>query len=271
MKIVTPKSNHNGAVPPNPPPVNNSGHGNDEEIDQLLQYDEVDALPKNLRYSNFDLICTFISTITYVFDLVMDIIVAIYFYHLGVNHGIYHYWYFGLTITFILLPSLTMTGFSFRWYLIDADNDQLPAVPMWRWVLRLIMLMLQISPILRYFDSMRNGLISRYYGHKASQKDIGLEKQKEYRAKQLKYYTFMVYEDADATLLRLFECFMESAPQLVLQIYILIRDPHAIQINEMENKSPVDPIIKITILVVSVISSLISLAWSLVVYHRSLR
>jgi hypothetical protein len=34
----------------------------------------------------------------------------------------------------------------------------------------------------------------------------------------------MVYEDADATLLRLFECFMESAPQLVLQIYILLRD-----------------------------------------------
>ena len=37
----------------------------------------------------------------------------------------------------------------------------------------------------------------------------------------------MVYEDADATLLRLFESFMESAPQLVLQIYILIKDPHA--------------------------------------------
>jgi len=33
----------------------------------------------------------------------------------------------------------------------------------------------------------------------------------------------MIYEDADATLLRLFECFMESAPQLVLQIYILIK------------------------------------------------
>ena len=40
----------------------------------------------------------------------------------------------------------------------------------------------------------------------------------------------MVYEDADATLLRLFECFMESAPQLVLQIYILIRDPQAAKV-----------------------------------------
>ena len=42
----------------------------------------------------------------------------------------------------------------------------------------------------------------------------------------------MVYEDADATLLRLFESFMESAPQLVLQIYILIKDPHANRDND---------------------------------------
>ena len=40
-------------------------------------------------------------------------------------------------------------------------------------------------------------------------------------------YTLMVYEDADATLLRLYESFMESAPQLVLQIYILLKDPQA--------------------------------------------
>ena len=36
------------------------------------------------------------------------------------------------------------------------------------------------------------------------------------------YYARMAYEDADATFLRLFECFMESAPQLVLQLYIIM-------------------------------------------------
>lgn len=123
------------------------------EVDSLLSIDETDSLPKKLNYTCFDLFCTLVSILTYVADLVMDIVVAVYFYHLGVNHGIYHYWYFGLTVTFILLPSLTMTGFSFRWYLQDADDAQLPPVPLWRWILRLIVLMLQIAPVLRYFLS----------------------------------------------------------------------------------------------------------------------
>lgn len=238
--------------------------------------DEVDALPKELRYSNFDLLCTVISILTYLFDLAMDVTVALYFYHLGVSHGVYHYWYFGLTITFILLPSLTMTGFSLRWYLMDADNLQLPPVPMWRWLVRLVVLMLQFAPVLRYIDSMRYGLKSRWAGIAERKLDPNSAERRKALQKRITYYTLMVYEDADATLLRLFECFMESAPQLVLQIYILIKDPHASKLLDKDSKLvdgdiDTDVIVKSTILVVSVISSLVSLAWSLVVYHRSLR
>ena len=32
--------------------------------------DEIDALPPHLRYNNFDLSCTIISILTYIFDLV---------------------------------------------------------------------------------------------------------------------------------------------------------------------------------------------------------
>ena len=84
----------------------------------------------------------------------MDCVVAYHFFHLAVTHGVYHYWYFGLTVTFVLLPSLTMTGFSLRWYLQDAENAELPEVPTWRWILRILMLLLQVCIILTYFLSV---------------------------------------------------------------------------------------------------------------------
>ena len=71
--------------------------------------------------------------------------------------------------------------------------------------------------ILRYIDSLIYGIKSR---RAAATND---------KAAQIKYYTFMVNEDADATLLRLFEGFMESAPQVTLQLYILI---HHLNLND---------------------------------------
>jgi len=257
----------------------------DAETDRTkLSIDETDALPTSLRYNALDFLCTTISVLTYVVDVVFDCIVAYYFYHLAVDHGIYHYWYFGLTVFFIVMPSLTMTGFSLRWYLMDNDNAQLPKVGMVRWVLRLLVLLLQIAPILRYIDSMRYGILSKCARTREMNATTEEEKARWHR-ERVKWYTLMVYEDADATLLRLYESFMESAPQLVLQIYILLKDPHASRIypykppvegmdvdhTEDVLEPGVNPVLKLSILVLSVTSSLISLAWSLVVYHRSLR
>ena len=121
-------------------------------------------------------------------------------------------------------------------------------------------------------DSIRYGLQSR----KARRLQINAQSAEERqvaRQDSIKYYTLMAYEESDAALLRLFECFMESAPQLVLQIYILLKDPHAVQLNEKKivEDEWVDPILKTSILCASVLASLISLAWALVVYHKSLR
>ncbi len=139
---------------------------------------------------------------------------------------------------------------------------------------------------------MRYGIQSRLQGVKERNAQDPIEK-KRARERRIKFYTLMVYEDADATLLRLFECFMESAPQLILQvrslividvlstltltlllqIYILIKDPGSLKLNDekMADNATVDIVLKDVILIISVVSSLFSLAWSLVVYHRSLR
>lgn len=40
-----------------------------------------------------------------------------------------------------------------------------------------------------------------------------------------KHYKQMIKEDRDASLLRMFDAFVESAPQLIIQIYLAIHDP----------------------------------------------
>jgi hypothetical protein len=49
--------------------VPGSGCPAKDESDAFL-CDETDALPHDLRYSNFDFLCTIISILTYIFDLV---------------------------------------------------------------------------------------------------------------------------------------------------------------------------------------------------------
>ena len=47
---------------------------------------------------------------------------------------------------------------------MDGDNEHLPKVPLWRWIIRLLALILQLAPVLRYVDSIRYGLLSRKAG-----------------------------------------------------------------------------------------------------------
>ena len=156
---------------------------------------------------------------------------------------------------------------------MDSDNADLPHVSLWRWLLRLVILLLQLAPILRYIDSIRLSVLNRLAMRRAHRADTP-EERRHYVELSRSYFVLMIYEDSDATLLRLFEGFMESAPQLVLQLYILLADKKVVR-GEVEtiemNFTGDGQILSVTLIVLSIVSSLVSLAWSLVVYHRSLR
>ena len=62
----------------------------------------------------------------------------------------------------------------------------------------------------RYVDAIANGVMSQKVG-----KDKPHQKQQ--------WFTLMLYEEVDAGMLRLFECFLEAGPQLILQLYIMMR------------------------------------------------
>ena len=93
-------------------------------------------------YTNRDMLLTIYSIISYLFDVGSDIFVAWTYYH-GDD-----WWWFGLTVAFIVVPSVTMTFFSLAWYLQDKDNSRNMLHPL-QWASRAVFLFLQLGPILR--------------------------------------------------------------------------------------------------------------------------
>ncbi|XP_030628342.1 XK-related protein 6b [Chanos chanos] len=170
------------------------------------------------------------------------------------------YLWFGLTLSFVLVPSVLVQILSFRWFVQDYTGGGLGTVEglssrrattrlgtsvhgrgkccrVSVWIWQTIIHILQMGQVWRYIRTMYLGIQSR--------------RRKE---NQRRFYWAMMYEYADVNMLRLLETFLESAPQLVLQLCIMI------QKNRAE-----------TLQCVSAAASLLSLSWVLASYHKLLR
>ncbi|XP_015783406.1 XK-related protein 6 [Tetranychus urticae] len=199
-------------------------------------HDKVDALPAYMKITWLHAFLPFISLSIYVYDIGYNIAVAVFHYS---NKD---YWYFGLTLTFILIPTLVMTGISWRWYVLDARKQEIVQYKN----LKLIFILQRLGLFSRYLESI---FLTIYF---IIAKDTSEKKE---------CYTFVVYADTIANKLRFFGCLMGSAPQLVLQIYILA----------LQNPLYGDNRFMLFTQINSCLASLVSLSWSLVSYQRSLR
>ncbi|KAG0722037.1 XK-related protein 6 [Chionoecetes opilio] len=213
--------------------------------------DEVDYPPNDYIYLCRDVGFVVFGVVTLLLDWGLDMATA------------YNHWHhedlawFILTVVFMSVSSLVMMGVSLYWYIKDTANEAVlgeaaPRVSRCKWVVRLTLLLCQLGPLQRYYDTLRYGWKSRKYWKRGDTQ------------KQRQYYTWMLYEDGDSVFLRMFECFMESAPQLVLQLYILT------QISEAEDPSKYGKIWRYTISFGSV-TSLVSLAWGVMAFARGTR
>ncbi|XP_007932724.1 XK-related protein 7 [Orycteropus afer afer] len=205
--------------------------------------------------------------------------------------------YFGLTLLFVLLPSLVVQLLSFRWFVYDYTEPEGAPGPVVStkdssvggsvfstkdssgafrtkegspevgpqpapssassfrrrccrlcvWLLQTVVHLLQLGQVWRYLRALYLGLQSRWRGERL----------------QRHFYWRMLFESADVSMLRLLETFLRSAPQLVLQLSLLL---HRSDSDSDNNTNAFQQLP-----VISTFASLLSLAWTLASYQKVLR
>ncbi|GFT92068.1 XK-related protein 6 [Nephila pilipes] len=136
-----------------------------------------------------------------------------------------HFIWFTLTMSLVCLPSLIVQIFSIRWYTNDGKVTYFIC----------IVHILQLGLFYRFLQLLLEGLRVR-------------------KSKSSSNLDNFNCQQSDICMLRLFESFMESAPQLVLQLYIMIStDDWNLWTG------------------ISAIACIISLSWGIAAYSRALR
>ncbi|XP_038218496.1 XK-related protein 6 [Zerene cesonia] len=213
-----------------------------EMLENGHSYDEPDRMPNNITITYLDILMYVVAIIGHFVDLGLDINVAVQ-YCLA-NRMLE----FGWTLIFILLPAFVNTAVSVRMYSQDKQQNSLSNEFTKRKWLRIFILVLQMAPILRFADALIYAIKSRRAERKRDQ------------ASQRMYYSLMLKEDSDAALLRIFECFLEAAPQQVLQMSILMRQ-----------FSDADRDLFAVHQILSICSSIVGMGWCLAAYQRAIR
>ncbi|XP_064160846.1 XK-related protein 7-like [Anguilla rostrata] len=247
---------------------------------QRLQYRHVVR-----HYSLLDCCWVFCALLVFFSDGATDLWLAADYYLRR------EYWWFALTLVFVVVPSVVVQVLSFRWFMYDysdmngsgsgaaavssaaaaaaastgdgnfstkasgqrgagSSGGAVAAPNAGRrsgiqrccracvWLFQSIIHILQLGQAWRYLHALYLGVQSRWRGEHERQH----------------YYWRMMFESADISMLRLLETFLKSAPQLVLQLSIMI---HSNEVQPLQG--------------LSASASLVSLAWMVASYQKVLR
>ncbi|XP_056155711.1 XK-related protein 9 [Lampris incognitus] len=196
-------------------------------------------LPSTSQYSRLQWLLTMAGLLLYVVDIGTDVGLALqYFRHSD-------FVWAGLTVAFVLAGLLGTQIFSYAWYREDITNCMTDREGN--------------TPTLTGFTALHlfgMGMFTRYYylltgGYRAvwtTASDNAEEEKGE-------VHPALFGQATDLSMLKLFEAFLESVPQLLLQLYIIMLGH--------EERSVIQYI--------SMAFSLFNVAWTLVDYRRCLR
>lgn len=113
----------------------------------MLTYEMEESDSQSYTYIN--LLFSVVAIIGYIFDVGSDINLA-YVYYFGRE-----WWWFGLTVSFITIPSLIISCFSLAWYIRDHYEESVQVHPV-RWIPRILMHVLLLGPVVRLVRDNRN-------------------------------------------------------------------------------------------------------------------
>ncbi|XP_035596137.2 XK-related protein 7-like [Oncorhynchus keta] len=234
--------------------------------------------PDRKRYSLHDCSWTLCALLVFFSDGASDLWLAADYY-LSRN-----YWWFALTLVFVIVPSVVVQVLSFRWFAYDysdnndsstaaaavaascaeshfttKDSDQtgagrdaefgkLPTTGTMggargccracMWLFQCFIHIFQLAQVWRYVHALYLGVQSRWRGDH----------------ERRHFYWRMMFESADISMLRLLESFLKSAPQLVLQLSIMVQASQVLPLQGL-----------------SASASLVSLSWMIASYQKVLR
>ncbi|XP_075067482.1 XK-related protein 9 isoform X1 [Mixophyes fleayi] len=181
-----------------------------------------------MSFTKWNFFMTVFGIFTFLFDIGADLLLSFKFFQQEL------YLFSLLTIFFVLVSTLIVQAFSYTWFKDDCDEGSYGRL---KWVL--VVHLFQAGTLLRYWYAVK-------YGYKATY-DPRRENHADTKKKAVETMT-------DLSMLRCFKTYLESAPQLILQLYVLME--HG-QITVMQYAS--------------ILISVCSISWSTVDYQMSLR
>lgn len=197
----------------------------------------------DFQYTKLRWLLTIAGLFLYAADIWTDICVAVTFYKEE------HHLWAGLTLGFIGLGLLVSQIFSFAWFWDDMNdfliNPKGKATIAGLSKCGLVTThMLGLGVIIRHYQLLKKGFAVLWTdGHSYTEEE----------SREKHQHLFCMA--TDLSMLKMFEAFLESAPQLLLQVYIVLLGHKEVSIFQY----------------MSMAFSFISIAWSLVDYRRCLR
>ncbi|TRY89727.1 hypothetical protein DNTS_027606 [Danionella cerebrum] len=230
--------------------------------------------PVGKEYSLLDCFWTLCALLVFFSDGASDLWLAADYYLRR------DYWWFALTLVFIIIPSVVVQVLSFRWFAydyLDANGSGSAAAAMvaasnaeshfstkdsaergagrsstdtetrsgaqnfcraFVWLFQSAVHILQLAQVWRYVHALYLGVQSLWRRDQ----------------EQKHFYWRRMYANADISMLRLLETFLKSAPQLVLQLSIIIQSGQVLPLQGL-----------------SASASLMSLGWMMASYQKALR